>query len=364
MKKTVFISLLLTFTSLAQADINDLPIEVRRGPNGQIEHVLINHGKSPEKSASQFLNELRASLDQASKSLHAPPPLSGFEKLKREDQETYLQAVQMLEQKDLRQHLYDSRVQAEFLKASSEFHKTPFFKLIAAPYNPTAFDEEQLIAEAIERAIDLAGQVLPSSPLLSVFEFLVSEYFEALTSQREFYQNAFLYRLEHDESFTAEEKSRIKSSIFYSRLDLWNLPARKKAQKAWLTFGDKELKSFQKKCKTDSSTVLQSCFFMDKNVIRNRMYKSHTLARSQSRTFNYDSPSSAATERWFILAAKLGLKLLPAPGLAKTPVKGWLNSFYQKQRKSEGMIYAAAVARDQSNLAAWIRHNTVNPLID
>jgi hypothetical protein len=64
-----------------------------------------------------------------------------------------------------------------------------------------------------------------------------------------------------------------------------------------------------------------------------------------------------------MMLASLGLKLVPVPSLAKTPVEKWIDSQYVEQRKSEGYVFGYATMRNQTDLANSILTGTANPLI-
>ncbi|MEK6555556.1 MAG: hypothetical protein AABZ31_09975 [Bdellovibrionota bacterium] len=365
MRNLIALIVFIGVSATAFAD-NNLPFNIVRDENGKLVRVLIDHKKKAFMSTDEFLNEFKISIAHVSKGMPIDRiEMEGFSKLSKKEQKAYIDSIDSLQQKTIMNSLDDEKVKVELDKVVAQLTSKGFFKLLADPGHPKAFDEELIIVEGVEKLMDVAKEVLGSSPLFSVLEFLVSEYFDALTAQREFYQNALLTYMNSNDEFTAEEQAQMKSSIFYSRLGLTKFSSRKKAIKEWATFGLKQEKEFNKKCSVTDTTSFHYCFKFDKTAIVNVVNKNNSLAKSSSTstTFDYKKPGYTGQTRWFIMAARLGLKLLPVPGLVKSPVNKWLKSFYVQQRRTEGLLYSAATLKNESELAGWILENTANPLI-
>ena len=163
--------------------------------------------------------------------------------------------------------------------------KIELFRLLAAPNSPAAFDRETIVAEIVKEILNNANRVLPiSTPVSAVFSFLVDQYVDALESRREFFQNQLLVELAYDHSlFTDKEKDLIRSSVFYSRISIINLPARNKAQKVWATYGPAKLAEAVKPCagfvgKNDKG--FGQCFKVDGTQVVNRMVKKSLISKS------------------------------------------------------------------------------------
>jgi len=356
---------LISFFSLSTtAFAGELPFNIVRDQNGKLERILISH-KKKLMSSDDFLNELKHAVAQSSKSLLADEfEMEGFSKLSEEEQKAYMDSLELLKQKTIMSSLEDKKVKLELDKIIDLLTNKSFFKLLADTQNPKAFDEEIALVDAVNVAIDAAQQAFGTTPLFNVLEFLVSEYLESLVSQREFYQNALLAYINSTDIFTAEETATVKSSIFYSRLGLTKIKARKNALKKWATFGLEAEEKANKKCKQSEQTSFHYCFKLNKTQIANLVDKNNSLSKGTSKAFDYKNPGHLGRTRWFILTAKLGLKLLPVPGVVKHPVKKWLESFYLKQRRTEGLLYSSATLQNDTELANWILENTANPLIN
>jgi hypothetical protein len=98
-------------------------------------------------------------------------------------------------------------------------------------------------------------------------------------------------------------------------------------------------------------------------LIVNRMVNKVTLSKSPSLAFDAKNPHRVEEFRILMLLARLGVKLLPVPSLAKKPVYYWIDSQFVEQRKSEGYVFGYATLRKQTDLANWILTNSANPII-
>lgn len=359
----------VTIPAVAHAQ-HAFPFTIERDSKGTLTRIELPLRNSILSEDEDVLTELRLSVrEYQSQSLslsaleaQAPVPANA------DDRKTLEQAKAYLKKDFDANVLSDNRLDKEYAKAKTKILQVKLFRLLAAPSTPTAFDTEQDIAEAVKLILGQAGSVLGlASPAYNVFEFLVDQYIEALESRRAFYQNQLLVLLANDSAlFTAKEKSAIRSSIFYSRLEFYDLPARSKARKAWATYGDDQLEKALKPCKGFAKAgdkVWGSCFKQDGNLIVNRMINKVTLSKEPSLAFDVKNPSRVQDFRILMLLARLGTKLLPVPSLAKKPVYYWIDSQFVEQRKSEGYVYAYATLRNQTDLANWILTGTANPII-
>lgn len=358
--KTLKLTIIATFLAMP-AFAGQLPLQVNRNADGSVDTIVLVDQKSASGHEAQiFLDGIASGIDQVA--TYKGDALEGAKKLKKDEQKALEDARNFLSTKSNVSAADQKKMNEEFVKAVRTLNRQQLFHLIAAPNSPGAFDGETILVKVISEILNQAGKVLGVSPAYSVFEFLVEEYMSALTVRREFFQNALLAHLDHvDSGYTAAEASAIRSSIFYSRLDLFNLPKRKKAVKAWTTFGDKETASWLKKCNSTAATYAHSCFTLVENKVRNIQVNKHLLTKSSSLAIDLAKPTSVGDTRWMFLALKLGLKLAPVPGLAKKPVSKFLSSLYSKQRRSEGMLYGELMLQNADDLANIVSGNNANP---
>lgn len=359
MKTSIFtLTLLFSWNLFA----SDLPFTVNRTEQGSIDSIYINDNKMMVMEADAFIDSIKASTQKMNAlGIHK---WEGFEKLKKEEQDAYLDSQSMMYVESLASVMDNNKLREEFAKAVRVLKSQKLFHLVASPNRPGDFDGENLLEELVGRLVDAAQNVLGTNPIFNVFEFLVEEYFDALIARREFVQNIALVYLQGDQlGATDSEKALIRSSIFYSRIAFYNLIKRQKALKAWATYGNKEQSKWMKKCKNTKATVLQACFTHKDGRIYNLVDKKHILSRKPSVAFNYNNPKGVGDDRWMILAAKLALKLAPIPSLVTKPVEKWLESLYADQRRTEGLLYGSAYLAGENSLAAWVKRNTANPTL-
>ncbi len=368
---------LILFAALAVPNMSfaktDFPFTVVRDSKGKL--VSISLPKSVSLAAAgneeDELAELRSALDARWSSpmafTAAEAEIDEHAPVDEKERETYEQAKAYLGQSLTKNAADDKRLDGEFDKAKSEVAKVPAWRLLAAPAKTDAFDTEKVLEQTIGRVVDVAQKVFPiDNPVFSVFEFLLDTHVENLKSRREFFQNQLLVAIEHDSKlFTAAEKSAIRSSIFYSRISMIKTETRSKARKAWSTYGDTQLKALLAKCNgfASAKSAFGPCFRLEGQEVRNKLVNKNKLSKSPSLAFDYSEPTRMRSKRQFLITAKLGLKLLPVPGLFKTPVRYWLNSQYIDQRSSEGFMYGWTDVSNETRVGEWVLYGTTNPLI-
>lgn len=369
--KSVLLGILALATAPAVATAQAaFPFDIQRDANGTLTRIELPLRSSVLSEGEDVLAELRSSLREYQAqtagvmALDADAPVPANE----DDRKTVAQAKSFLKNDLDVNALSDKRLDKEFAKAKSKILTVKLFRLLAAPAKIDAFDREQEITEALKLILSQGGDALGlASPLFTVFEFLVDQYVESLESRREFYQNQLLVLLANDTKlFTEKEKSAIRSSIYYSRLDFYNLPARSKAKKAWATYGDDQLAKTLKPCKgfvSAGEKAWGACFKQQGDLVVNRLVNKVVLSKSASVAFDAKNPHRLGDFRILMMLTRLGVKLLPVPSLAKKPVYKWIDSQYVAQRKSEGFFYGYTSLRNQLDLSNWILDGSANPLI-
>ena len=352
---------------------SDFPFQVNRDSKGKLISVEMSNSMSLS-AASQEEDELAELREAISARVQAPNMFGSLAAeveeeapLQDDERQTYEDAKAYLGQKLTSDAASDKRLDGEFGKAKSKVGKVKAWRLLAAPTQPNAFDTEKVLEEVLKNVFDVAQQVLPlSNPVFDVFEFLVDTHVENLRMRREFFQNQLLVELEQDTKlFSKAEKSALRSSIFYSRLTVVKASAREKAKKAWNTYGDAELKTMLGKCSgyTNGKSAFGPCFKLEGQEVRNRLVSKNRLSKSASLAFDYSQPKRVRAKRQFLMVTKLGLKLLPVPGLLKKPVSSWLNSQFVNQRKTEGFMLGWANANNETRVGDWVVYGTNNPLM-
>lgn len=345
------------------------PFTVKRDAKGALTRVELPLRTSiMAEAGDDTLQQLRASLRdlQAGNAGIAANDPDELKPTKAEEKEVYEKAKAYLKHDVSISALDDVRLDKEYAAAKSKLFKIELFRLLAAPNAPEAFDRETIVAEVVKEILGQGDKVLPGS-IFGVFNFLVDQYVEALESRREFFQNQLLVELAYDHTlFTAKEKDLIRSSVFYSRISILNIPARDKARKVWATYGATRLAELMKPCegfvgKKDKG--FGQCFKVDGTQIVNRMVKKSLTSKSASLAFDSKKTTRVRDHRTALMLAKLGLALVPVPGLLKKPVSVWLSSQYIEQRKSEGFLYGQAVQQGQPTLSDWVLVNSANPII-
>lgn len=366
----LFVALAVPRPTLAKTDF---PFQVVRDSKGKLVSISMPSSVSLASAGSQEdeLAELRAALAEHSASSMAFGAASAevdeHAPIDAEERKTYEEAKAYLSESLTSKSADDKRLDSEFDKAKKEVAKVKAWRLVAAPYQTDAFDTEKILEQTVGRVIDVAQKIIPiDNPVFGVFEFLLDTHIENLKSRREFFQNQLLVALDQDTTlFSTAEKAAIRSSIFYSRISMIKTDSRSKARKAWATYGNAQWKSLMAKCDgyTSSKSAFGPCFRLEGQEVRNKLVKKNKLSKSTSLAFDYSEPKRMRAKRQFLITAKLALKLVPLPGLLKTPVRYWLNSQYIDQRKSEGFMFGWTAVSNETRVGEWVLYGTTNPLI-
>lgn len=339
---------------------------IRRDSRGKLLSISLNKPLKMSSAGSTLLDDLRDEYDREQAqamafgdSEEAPVPETD------EQKKMWADSRQAVARKIKRRDLDDPALKREDAKANEKLDRIDFFQLIAAPYNPAALDQGKETKRTID-AIALAGSVALVSNLFSVFQFLVYQHVEALESRRAFYQNQLLTILESPEgrAFSEEEKKLIRSSIFYSRIDIMKTKTRRQARAAWSSFGTRAYEEIQKNCsKTNPRPAPEfgACFKNAEHEIKNSAVIKHGKPAT---AFDYDKPYSVRNHRRFLMLTKLGAQFVPVPGLVKRAFCKWIDGKYVPQRRAEGYLHGSLLLAGKNDLARWVIVGSANPKLD
>jgi len=337
---------------------------VQRDSNGKLVSISLAKPHQTLDATPTLLDELRDEYDAENASTFAfhidqdddaPVPENA------EDKKTYEGARDAVAHKIKRSDLDDPRLKSEFAKADAKLSQIGYFQLIAAPQNPEALDqgrETKRTIDGVALGVDLA---LPT-PLFSIFHFLVNQQVEALESRRAFYQNQLLVILDSPEGrvFSDAEKNLIRSSIFYSRIDIMKSKSRRVARNAWTSFGTRAYRELQSECSKHVPhpvPELGSCFQNEDRQIKDYAVTKH---RKSSAAFKYDKPYAVRDHRKFLMLTKLGAQFTPVPGFLKAAFCKWIDSHYVPQRRAEGYLHGSLLLAGKGDLAQWVIVNSAN----
>jgi hypothetical protein len=350
------------------------PFDVQRDSSGTLTRIELPLRDSVLSIDDDALTQLRTSLKQYQDSSTVGVTSLSPDTIKPQtdnDQKLFEQAKTYLKNDLSMSTLSDPNLANQYALAKPQILKVKLFRLLAAPNTIDAFDRERAITEVTQQLIDNAGSILGvGSPALTVFTFLVDQYIESLESRRDFFQNQLLVLLANDHSlFTSKEKSLIRSSIFYSRLDFLaiDLHQRSNARKDWPNYGDNQLAATLKPCKgfvKQGENSFGSCFKQVGDLFVNRMVKKNKLSGSVSLAFDSKNPSRVRDFRALVMLANLGTRFVPGGTLVTKPLRIWLDGLYVNQRKSEGYFFGYTNLRNQTDLSNWILMNSANPIIN
>lgn len=369
--KSVLLGLALLTAPLFASAQQKFPFDITRDANGTLTRIELPLRHSVTINDEDVLSTLRSSLkDYQSTSTVGMTAVTDDQLIPQtdDDKKIYEQAKAYLKTDLSAQAVNDARLDGQYTKAKAKILQVKLFRLLAAPSNVDAFDREKAVADVLKEVLSEGEDLLGiSSPAFKVFEFLVDQYITALEDRRAFYQNELMVLMEYQPGlFTEKEKSLIRSSVYYSRLDFTDLFKRNDARKDWNNYGDSQLDAQEVPCKgfvASGETSWGACFKQVGNLYENRMIQKSVVSSSPSLAFDQKNPHRVRDFRALMILARLGVHMVPVPSLAKKPLEKFIDSQYVDQRKAEGFFFGYSVLRGQTDLGNWILDSSANPII-
>lgn len=356
MKKILCIATLL----LSQTGFAKFSFKVERDSKGELLQVALHVDAQPK--AETILKRFQSDL-QSSNFLALEIPLENFSDLKPEEQAGFNQAIANVQNELNSLFLQDAKLTQEFKRSFEALEKNSAFTLLASR-DLNAFDQEALYISKIEATLNISKEVLGITPAFALLEFFVREHLDNLIAKREFFQNALLRSLEvKSSSFSSSEKSKIKSSIFYSRLSLLDLKARKNAKKNWLQFGKLSSEKWGRRCLNGDVVDFSKCFYIKDTRYYSLVDRNNSLSKKDALSFDPKKPHTLGQKRKLLFLARLGLKMTPLPGIIKEALAHWIHSHYREQRRTEGLLFQNFILKNDLKSADLILKNSLNPLI-
>jgi hypothetical protein len=241
------------------------------------------------------------------------------------------------------------------------------------------FFKRKVASTVADQAIKIAKKKLSTIPLLNTASYVISQVQRMIVSRVTFRQNEMLHFLEKypaaDLGLTMEEVNLIMSSVYESRLALVNFIESKKAKQGWDDYGintfyqyvraaNFNLKRYtphMNKANARINFAFISADVAGESAILNLMDKDHQFSKKQAVSYFYNKPSKIFRKRSLLQLAELGMSFISLPNIIKSPLEGYLKSFYEKQRLTEGALYGYFVDNNMTTHMNAVLLQNVNP---
>lgn len=377
----------------ANLDLYHRLIDAQRSPSGKLVQIVLkpNPAMNPTNSTGKENNPadivviLRDRLEKMKNS-------SSFSQVKiqtltksgwtRDEIQHYNDAKNILSATEDVQRVLSDKVISEILREFQKDLNMIFqFNVLAKPGAPGYYHDRALIDMALKKAMSMAEDALGTVPALRAVSFLLNLALGWVEEKRSYAQNILLFYIEKMPAsalgFTAQEVSFIKSSIFERQIALWDLEKLAAAKKNWARYGTEQ---FEKQMDTNSKRlakyganhgeILPSVNFAftpatknNVSYILNTQDRKSKTSKDLSTAYNGSAPHRIREFRIELQLTQLASNLLPLPNFALDQLNDLLESYYSKQKLTEGALYAYLLSQGKTKQARIVLEQSINPIL-
>jgi hypothetical protein len=251
--------------------------------------------------------------------------------------------------------------------------------MISVVNDPTYFYYKNVTYKAVTWGLDFARKKLSSIPMLNTISYVIVQVEKKITERRTYHQNMLLHYLENfnetELGLTHDEVNLIWSSVYESRIPWFAFWESSNAKSNWQKYG---VNNFYLNYRNASSTLrsntkLYSELFERDNyafqevnlngdkVIINLFDNEGIFQNKPAVAYNYTKPSQVARKRIILNLAELGLSFVPLSELIKENVSTFIKSYYEKQRLTEGALFAHFESTENISGKSQLQLQYLNP---
>jgi hypothetical protein len=251
--------------------------------------------------------------------------------------------------------------------------------LIANVNDPTYFYKKNVTYKVVTWALDFARKSMSNVPMLNTVSYVVVEVEKLITERRQFHQNMLLHYLENfkeeELGLTHDEVNLIWSSIYESRIQWYEFWESNNAKGNWAKYGAnnfyfkfrvattnlKDTQAIYSEVGERANYAFQKVTFNNEKVIINLVDNENMFQQRPAVAYNYDRPTQAKIKRVTLTLAQLGLSFIPMPSIIKDNVGGFIKSYYEKQKITEGALYGYFESHGDTKGTQLIKDQYLNP---
>jgi hypothetical protein len=278
--------------------------------------------------------------------------------------------------------IHDHGVLKKFEFELKDLLKMLDLTIISNPNDARFFYRKNVTYQVVTRALNFAKKRFDNIPILNLVSFVIVKVHDLVLEQRLFHQNMLLHYLQnhtHEElGLTKKEVDFVMSSIYESRIAALNFPESNNAANNWTDYGFNKFFTMVRTANTrirrtttsyDSINGRYNYAFVEvvekgERVVKNLIDNKHMFSSKAPTAYNYDRPGKVKRTRALLNLGQVGLGFLPIPSWLKTQAQSFIESFYVKQKLTEGALVAYFEEQGNMNMARTIKAQMINPYIN
>ena len=277
--------------------------------------------------------------------------------------------------------IHDHGVLKKFEFELKDVLKMLDLSIIANPNDARFFYRKNITYQVVTRALNFAKKKFDNIPILNLVSFVIVKVHDLVLEQRLFHQNMLLHYLQNynheDLGLEKKEVDFIMSSIYESRIPAMNYPESNAAAANWTDYGFDKFFTMVRSANTrirrtnstyDSVNSRYNFAFVEvvekgERVVKNLIDSNHMFSTKAPTAYNYDKPGKVKRTRALLNLGQVGLGFLPIPGWLKAQAQSFIESFYVKQKLTEGALVAYFEEQGNMVMAKKIKSQMINPYI-
>jgi len=253
--------------------------------------------------------------------------------------------------------------------------------VIANPNDARFFYKKNVTYLVVTKALEFAKKRLGNIPVLNLASFVIVKVHDLVLEQRTFHQNMLLHYLEnfsHEElGLTKKQADHVFSSIYESRISAMNYFESNNAVNTWGRYGTNK---FFQAVRSGNNRIRRGTYVYDsvgpkynfgflevvekgERVVKDLTNNKHMLSGQMATAYNYAKPNKVKRFRSLLGLGQIGLGFLPIPGWLKAQADSFIDSYYVKQKRSEGALVAYFESNGNMKMFQAIMKQNKNPYL-
>lgn len=275
----------------------------------------------------------------------------------------------------------DSGFFSEFGARLREALQSFDFTIIAKMNDSRFFYRKRAAYQVVTWALNWAKKKFSHIPVLNTVSFIIVKFEKLIREQRTFYQNMLLYYLDNVDhtklGLTKEEADHMFSSIYESRIPWSNVWESNAAAENWNRFGTDKFYAGVRSANMryrdlmwgyrnvgDKLTFSFADVTGDKGkMIVNLVDSKHMFSGAPAVAYYYDKPQKVMRDRLLMNVAQVAVSFVPVGDGLKNLFNNFVNSYYEKQKLTEGALYAYLDINGQKADARRVLLGAINPFL-
>jgi hypothetical protein len=273
----------------------------------------------------------------------------------------------------------DSGFFAEFAAKLREALQSFDFTIVGKMNDARFFYRKRAAYRVVTWALDFARKRFSSIPILNTVSFIIVKFEKLIREQRTYYQNMILYYLDnvsHTElGMSKAEADHLFSSIFESRIPWSNIWESNAAAESWNRYGTDIFYRNVRSANTRYRDLIWGYRSVGGKLaysfaevtgekgkmIVNLVDRKHMFSGKPAVAYYYDNPKKITRDRLLMNVAQIAVSFVPVTDSLKNMFNQFVNSFYERQKLTEGALSAYLAINGRHEQARTIVLQSINP---